>query len=195
MATQNLGDQIEGFRWPRLASRGQPRLGQTAAFFRGKVIFPKQKQNVAGSQAGFTLLELVAVLALMTLLMGLVLPSLFQSWQREKTRAALRGLAAALRAARSEAVTRSHRTRLFLNLKTGRYWLERSEQGGSLTGLTLADARLVWQNSDKSQGYIAFYGDGSSSGGRLILQEAGGRKNLLEIKPITGKVSWSTVGN
>ncbi len=58
-----------------------------------------------GFQAGFTLLELMAVLALMTLLMGLVLPSLLSSWEREKNRAALRGLATALRTARSEAVT------------------------------------------------------------------------------------------
>jgi len=155
----------------------------------------KQKPCLTESQAGFTLLELVAVLALMTLLMGLVLPSLFNSWQREKTRAALRGLAVALRTARSEAVTSSHRIRLFFDLRNGRYWLEGSERIGSLTGLSLADARLVWQNPDKSQGYIAFYGDGSSSGGRLVLQEATGRKNLLEIKPITGKVTLSTVAN
>jgi general secretion pathway protein H len=159
------------------------------------VRFFKQKPDKAGSQAGFTLLELMAVLALMTLLMSLVVPSLFQSWQREKTRAALRGLAVALRTARSEAVTSSYRIRLFVNLRTGRYWLEGSKRVGSLTGLSLADAKLVWQNPEKSQGYIAFYGDGSSSGGRLVLQESTGRQNLLEIKPITGKVSLSTRGN
>jgi prepilin-type N-terminal cleavage/methylation domain-containing protein len=155
----------------------------------------KQKQGLDGSQAGFTLLELMAVLALMGLLMGLVFPSLFHSWQREKTRAELRGLAVALRTARSEAVTSSNRIRLFLDLRTGRFWLEGTERGGSLTGLTLAEPRLVWLDPDKSRGYIAFYGDGSSSGGRLVLQEASGRKNLLEIKPVTGKVSLSTIGN
>jgi general secretion pathway protein H len=146
-------------------------------------------------EAGFTLLELMAVLVLMTLLLGLVLPSLFRSWEREKSRAALRGLAVALRTARSEAVTEGHRTRLFLDLKTGRFWLEGSERAGRLTGLGLADAKLVWQNPGRSQGYIAFYGDGSSSGGQLVLTEATGHRNLLEIKPITGKVSLSTIGN
>jgi general secretion pathway protein H len=159
------------------------------------VSFFEQKLGDTGTQAGFTLLELMAVLALMTLLIGLVLPRLFHSWQREKTRAALRGLAVALRTARSEAVVSSYRTRLFVNLRTGRYWLEGSERAGSLTGLSMADAHLVWQTPDKSQGYIAFYGDGSSSGGKLVLQEATGRKNLLEIKPITGKVSLSTLKN
>ena len=79
--------------------------------------------------------------------------------------------------------------RLFLNLKTGRYRLEGSTREGTLTGVSLTDARLVWQNPEKSQGYIAFYGDGSSSGGKLALVEPTGRRYLLEVEPITGKVS------
>jgi general secretion pathway protein H len=146
------------------------------------------------TQGGFTLLELMAVLALMTLLMGLVLPSLLRNWEREKSRATLRELASVLRTARSEAVVRSQRIRLFLNLKTGRYWLEGSERVRGLTGLTLVDARLVWQNPEKRQGYIAFYGDGSSSGGKLVLVETTGRRHLLEVKPITGKVSLGLIG-
>jgi general secretion pathway protein H len=140
-------------------------------------------------QAGFTLLELLAVLLLMGLLMGLVLPSLLRGWEREKNRAALRGLTVALRTARSEAVTEHRKVRLWLDLKTGQYRLEGSGTGGVLTGMSLADASLVWQNPEHSQGYIAFFGDGSSSGGRLALVEASGRRHLLEVKPITGKVS------
>jgi general secretion pathway protein H len=140
-------------------------------------------------QAGFTLLELMAVLALMTLLMGLVLPSLVRSWEREKNRATIRELTATLRAARSEAITRGFKVRLFLNLKSGRYRLEGSGREGTLTGVSLADARLVWQDPEKSQGYIAFFGDGSSSGGKLMLVEPAGRRYLLEVEPITGKVS------
>lgn len=140
-------------------------------------------------QAGFTLLELLAVLALMTLLLGLVLPSLLNSWGREKHRVAIRELTVSLRTARSEAVTKSQTVRLFLNLKTGRYRLEGAAQEGALTGISLIDARLVWQNLEKSQGYIAFFGDGSSSGGKLTLVEPTGRRYLLEVEPITGKVS------
>ena len=141
------------------------------------------------AQVGFTLLELLVVLALMTLLMGLVLPSLVRSWEREKNRATLRGLTATLRTARSEAITRGLKVRLFLNLKSGRYRLEGSAQEGTLTGVRLTDARLVWQNPEKSQGYIAFFGDGSSSGGKLTLVEPAGRRYLLEVEPITGRVS------
>jgi len=177
---------------PALTPRRVEREPDRRRLKRGLAFLPP---GGAGDQAGFTLLELMAVLVLVALLLGLVLPGLFKSWEREKTRAALRGLATALRTARSEAVTESRRTRLFVNLRDGRYWLEGASRAGLLTGLGLADAQLVWQNPERSQGYIAFYGDGSSSGGRLVLQEATGRKNLLEVKPITGKVSLGTLGN
>jgi general secretion pathway protein H len=141
-----------------------------------------------GAEAGFTLLELLAVLFLMALLLGLVMPSLLHSWQREKNRATLRELATTLRTARSEAVTRGRKVRVFLDLKTGRYRVEGSARRGALTGVSLTDAVLVWHNQDKSQGYIAFFGDGSSSGGQLALMEPTGRRYLLEVAPITGKV-------
>jgi general secretion pathway protein H len=149
----------------------------------------RPERHAGRSPAGFTLLELLAVLLLMGFLMGLVLPSLLHSWEREKNRAALRNLTAILRTARSEAVTRGHKVRLFLDLKTGRYRLEGAELGGALTGLKLTYASLVWQNPERTQGYFVFFGDGSSSGGKLVLQEPTGRRFLLVVEPISGKVS------
>jgi general secretion pathway protein H len=158
-----------------------------------KIFFSSLRPGARGdthrAQAGFSLLELMAVLALMALLLGLVLPGLIHSWERERNRATLREFTATLRTARSEAVTRGVKVRLFLNLKTGRYRLEGSSQEGALTGVKLTDAQLVWQDPGKSQGYIAFYGDGSTSGGKLALVEPTGRRYLLEVEPITGKVS------
>ena len=158
-----------------------------------KIFFSSLRPGAGGdadrAQAGFTLLELMAVLGLMALLLGLVLPSLLRSWEREKDRATLRELTATLRIARSEAVTKGRKVRLFLNLKTGRYRLEGSAREGALTGVSLSGASLVWQNPEKSQGYIAFFGDGSSSGGKLGLVEPTGRRSLLEVEPITGKIS------
>ncbi len=158
-----------------------------------KIFFSSQRPGPSGGvhrvQAGFSLLELMAVLALIALFMGLVLPRLLHSWERESQRATLREFTTALRTARSEAVTRGLRVRLFLNLRTGRYRLEGSNRDGALKGVSLADAQLVWQNPEKSQGYFAFYGDGSSSGGTLALVEATGRRYLLEVETITGKVT------
>jgi general secretion pathway protein H len=158
-----------------------------------KIFFSSLKPGDSGDahrgQGGFTLLELMAVLALLGLLLGLVLPGLLRSWERESSRATLREFTTTLRTARSEAVNRGLQVRLFLNLKTGHYRLGGTTREGALKGVSLTDARLVWQNPEKSQGYIAFYGDGSSSGGTLALVEPTGRRYLLEVEPITGKVT------
>jgi type II secretion system protein H len=140
------------------------------------------------SEGGFTLLELIVVTALMALLVGLVLPGLMGSWERAGSRANLRKLTTALRLARSEAATQGHRVRVFLNLKNGRFQVEGSKQEGELTGMRLTDPHLVWEDPEKTRGYIAFYGDGSSSGGKLVLEERAGQRHLVEVKPVTGKV-------
>ena len=160
---------------------------------RGQMVRPGSAGLPSGSRppgtGGFTLLELMVVLGLMALIMALVLPGLHRSYQRERDRASLRRLVVALRAARSEAATTCRRVRFFLDLRTGQYRLEGSPQRGQLTGMQLSEARLVWQDQMKQHGYIAFYGDGSSSGGRLRLVDPAGQHYVVEVEVITGRVA------
>ncbi len=79
--------------------------------------------------------------------------------------------------------------RVFLNKENGRYWLEGSNRQGVLAGMRLGDVRLVWQGTDRRQGYIAFYSDGTSSGGKLVMTDPTGRVYNLEVEIITGKVT------
>jgi general secretion pathway protein H len=143
-------------------------------------------------QNGFTLLEVIVVLALLALVMGLVLPGLQRTVKRERERANLRQLTTVLRLARSEAATSHKRVRLFLDLKTQRYWLEGSNRQGFLTGTRVGDTHLVWQDPTRRRGYIAFYGDGTSSGGKLSIADSTGRRYNIEVEIITGKVSLKT---
>ena len=101
-------------------------------------------RRARGLRRGFTLLELTAVLALMALMLGLILPTLMRSYQQEQDRAVLRQLAAACRLARSLAATQRQRVRLFLDLRTRSYRVEGSSQEGELTGISLSEAHLVW---------------------------------------------------
>lgn len=142
-------------------------------------------------EGGFTLLELIVVLALMALLMGLVLPGLMRTVQKERDRAGLRQFTTVLRLARSQAATDRHRVRVFVNKETGAYWLEGSNRRGVLTGMRLGDVRLVWQEPGR-RGYIAFYGDGTSSGAKLVMKDPTGRLYDLEVEIITGKVTLKT---
>ncbi len=148
------------------------------------------KDRPQASTQGFTILELMAVLALFALMLGLVLPGMSRAWQRERARAGVRELMISLRAARGVAATRHQRVRVFLDLRSGAYSLEGTSRGGQLPqGMRLAEARLVWQDDAARQGYIAFYADGSSSGGYLALLDPAGRRYQLDVEVITGKVS------
>ena len=139
---------------------------------------------------GFSYLELLAVLALLTLILGLVVPGFRASLKKEKVRAGLRQLAATLRGARGAAAAQSQRRRVFLDLDTGCYRLEGSSRQGCLPpGIQIADARLVWENPRQRQGYIEFYPDGSSSGGYLTISDPTGSRYTLKIEIITGRVN------
>ncbi len=139
---------------------------------RGSTGRPGTAAASLGPADGFTLLELMVVLALLALLMGLVLPGLQRTVKKERDRANLRQLTTTLRLARSQAATTRQRVRVFVNRETGQYRLEGSKRPGVLTGMRLGETRLVWQDRSHRQGYIAFYGDGSSSGGKLALEDS-----------------------
>ena len=136
----------------------------------------------------------MVVLALLTLLIGLVLPGLLKSYQREQERSKIRRFLTILRTARSEAVTRHQRVRLAVDLNTGHYNLEGFAGQGTLNDLRLEDPHLVWEDMDRRQGYIIFYPDGSSSGGKLVIINAAGRQYLVEVDTITGKISLKIQG-
>ncbi len=162
------------------------------SLLRRRIALVKAGKAVTTGSAGFTLLEVVVVLALLALLTGLTMPMLQRSLQRERDRANLRQLTTVLRLARSQAATTRKRVRVFLDKESGHYWLEGTNRRGALSGMRLGDVRLVWPDADRRQGYIAFYGDGSSSGGKLILEDSVGRLITLEVEVITGKVFLTT---
>ncbi|MHB8070023.1 MAG: GspH/FimT family pseudopilin [Desulfobaccales bacterium] len=146
-------------------------------------------------QCGFTMLELTVVMALLVLMMGMVVPNLYGSWQRERDRAAVRQLMTTMRTARSLAATRHRRVRVFLDLAQGRYQLEGSPQTVDVSqNFRLGDAHLVWQDREARRGYVAFYGDGSSSGGYLALVDRGGKIQVMDVEILTGRVSLKSTG-
>lgn len=123
---------------------------------------------------GFTLLELLVVLVIMTLMVALVPPLLSSVGLSTEVRGAARDLASGLRAARSEAVLRQRPVALTLDLEQrtavvdGRgKRIELPDDEDVTIRLYTAQSELV----DEQRGSIRFFPDGSSTGGYIALTQ------------------------
>ena len=134
--------------------------------------------------AGFTLIELLVVLALASLILAVLLPRLDTGGETVALRAAATELKAALRAARSTAIT-ANRDLLFAVDPSGRgYTLDGTPHALRSSGFA---ARAL---SLEPPARILFYATGGSSGGRLAIRGARGEQ-VLEIDGVTGQVAFA----
>src|SRR5712691_8240788 len=92
------------------------------------------------SDAGFTLVEVIVVLAILGLMVGLVMPFLGKSVGDAAQRAAVDELRVALQAAGGEAIAQGH-TVVFRTDPSGGYWIDR--RYSRLTGAAAARLRVA----------------------------------------------------
>lgn len=150
----------------------------------------QQKVNPAGRrQAGFTLIELLVVTLIMVMAYSLVGPLVSTGVSGTELKASARQLAAGLRKARSEAISRRHETALTVDVQERRFQLSGDQRIYRLPGnievkLFTAQSELVNQNT----GAIRFYPDGGSTGGRITIA-AQGRKYDVDVNWLTGQVA------
>jgi general secretion pathway protein H len=130
------------------------------------------------SDAGFTLVEVVVVLAILGLMLGLAMPFLGKSVGDMAQRAAVAELRVALQAADAEAIGEGH-TVVFRIDPNGGYWIDRrySRLAGAAARLRLAVA---------GTGRISFYPWGGSSGGRMWIEGPQGRREIA-VDAVTGR--------
>lgn len=138
---------------------------------------------------GFTLLELVVVLAIASLMIAVVPPLLSGLVGSAELRGTARQLAAGLRAARNEAVTRQHEAALVLDLEQ-RYF----KVTGDARQVKLPDTVTIKLHTAESEmlddgtGRIRFFPDGSSTGGHIAL--AGKRFGYtVNVDWLTGRIA------
>lgn len=121
-------------------------------------------------QHGFTLLEILIVLVIGVLLVALVPPLLSGMSGATELRGAARQLAAGLRNARNEAVTRQQEAVLTLDLERHRFGVTGDPREIALPEsvalkLYTAQSELL----DSATGGIRFFPDGSSTGGAITV--------------------------
>jgi len=121
-------------------------------------------------QRGFTLLEILVALVIGVLLVALVPPLLSGLSGGTELRGAARQLAAGLRNARNEAVTRQQEAVLTLDLERRRFGVTGDPREIALPEsvalkLYTAQSELL----DSATGGIRFFPDGSSTGGAITV--------------------------
>lgn len=121
-------------------------------------------------QHGFTLLEILVALVIGVLLVALVPPLLSGMSGATELRGAARQLAAGLRSARNEAITRQHEAVLTLDLAQRRFGVS-----GDPREIKLPDGVALKLYTAQSEllggatGNIRFFSDGSSTGGAITV--------------------------
>ena len=139
--------------------------------------------------AGFTLLEMIVVLALAAIVYAIVLSAPFGKASAGDLKAAARTLAAGLRTAQAHAMASRRDALLTLDVEAREYLLTGETEVRKLPDridLKLHTAQTEVASERKAS--IRFYPDGSSTGGRITVS-SGERKYLVDVDWLTGRVS------
>ncbi len=161
------------------------------------------------SRGGFTLLELMVVLVLITLLSTLVIPSAVSAVRHKTVVTEGEKLAEMLRFAYMSAVTRHHPVQVNLDSQQGRCWVSLSvtalpwleedqvSRAETLTSLRLPrELRLeVRRGAEEYQSaggpgwqVITFHSDGRADSCLIALSNAQGERYTIEIMGATGEI-------
>ena len=143
----------------------------------------------AGVRLGFTLLELLVVLAIAAGIAALVMPTLTNAIALFELKSGARQLASALQAARGRAIARDGEVAVIVDVQKRMY----RTTGASEVRPVSPELTLTLETADSEVlndqvGAIRFFPDGSSTGGRLTLA-AGGRKYVVSVNWLTGRVT------
>jgi general secretion pathway protein H len=159
---------------------------------------------------GFTLLELLVVLVLISILSALVAPRVGNSIRNMTLTAAAQKMAASLRYARSRAVSEKVTYIAQLNFKKASLSILTAQEsaganGGKLSvdgeekgsrpkvydlpgGVQLAKAKSGEDEADSGLFQIFFFPNGSTSGGWIVLRNDAGKRCRIGVDVITGAV-------
>jgi prepilin-type N-terminal cleavage/methylation domain-containing protein len=167
--------------------------------------------------AGFTLLELIVVLFILSLAAALIAPTFSRPFGQLRLKAAARDVAALCRFARMQAITYQGVLEVVLDRRTNTYWLRGpdwiiSRLGGIEHVATAEDPEQPWEVRmrqarvrtlspgltlksvtldtgpvrEDERGAIAFFPQGSSTGGEVWVSDEKGRGFRVVVDPLIG---------
>jgi len=141
---------------------------------------------------GFTLLELIIVLLISVLGFAVIGSNISSGNQSTRLKSAARDIASALRFAHGQALVARKPVSVAISLADNSYRISNRAKIYRLDteidiSLTVAEEEFT----EDQEGSIRFFGDGSSTGGRIIL-ELGNLVQTIDVNWITGAVLISS---
>ena len=141
-------------------------------------------------EQGFTLIELIIVLVISVLGFAVVGSNISSGNQSTKLSAAARDIASALRFAQGESLLTHREVSVTINLDENSYRISNRDKLYHLAGEIEVSLVVAEDQFNDGEGGIRFFGDGSSTGGRITL-EWGKQLRRIDVNWITGAVSIS----
>jgi len=140
---------------------------------------------------GYTLIEVVIVLAVLAVAAAVVAPAVGRTVDGVKARAEVAGVATFLRFAREQAVTRQQPYEVIVDPEIRALWLRRvsPEPVGNVQASRHLSALLQIVAEPASARRVVFLAQGSSSGGRVRIVAPGPRVYVITIDALTGRVT------
>ena len=142
--------------------------------------------------AGFTMIELLAVVAVLGLVMVLIVGFRPQWGNTLSIRGAAAELASGLRLARSQAVARNRPVVFAIDVSAHRYRIGDAQPRALPTNISIAVLTSAGERVNGDVAAIRFNADGSSSGGRIGLAD-NDRRIAVGVDWLTGRVSVADV--
>ncbi|HEX8595798.1 MAG TPA: GspH/FimT family pseudopilin [Pseudomonas sp.] len=139
--------------------------------------------QVPAANRGFTLMEMLVVIVLMSIAVGLVGFGLQQGMRAAKERQAVGQMVNALRATRVQAIVTGQPAKTVFDLRNKAF-----QAPGQPIRQWPPELQVTLQTAAEMGSTVEFYPDGGSTGGNLLLAN-GDRRWRIDIGWLTGSVS------
>ena len=148
---------------------------------------PLDGHRRTGGNPGFTLVELMAAMAIVAMLLALAVPASVRFYDSIQYRQAVRDVVTLLSSARYAAVNTGRAQDVVINPATRelRFGGRRTRLPGDL-GLVVHSAREL---NREREGVIRFYPEGGSSGGGVDIERPGSDGVRISVDWLVGRVS------
>jgi general secretion pathway protein H len=152
---------------------------------------PISRAQSSFDSAGFSLIELIVALSILSLIAGLVVPAFARALERAQFETALRQISNHLKLTRRHAISEFRESVFLLDTARGAAWIDGepvtlAAPGDAVLSLTIA----ATERQSTTAGGIRFFADGSSTGGTIELHDEH-RARSISVDWLTGRLEQS----